>query len=79
MKRYLSRKFILAAAAQATGLAVLIWPSHADALAAAIESAAGLAIVLLASLGYLAAESSIDRAGAGRADEGAAAAGEGAA
>jgi len=66
MKRYLSRKFIVALAAQMTGLAVLIWPSRADALASGIEAAAGLAIVLLSSLGYLAAEAAVDRAAAGR-------------
>jgi len=64
MKRYLSRKFILALAAQLTGLAVLVWPEHHEGIAAAIEAGAGLAIVLLSSLGYLAAESSVDRAAA---------------
>ena len=70
MKRFMSRKFILALAAQLTGLAVLFWPQHADGIAAAIESVAGLVIVLGSSLGYLAAESSVDRAGSAERSDG---------
>lgn len=61
MKRFLSRKFIVALAAQLSGLAVLIWPQHSEGIAAMAESLSGLLIVVLSSLGYIAAEASIDR------------------
>ncbi len=63
MKRFASRKFIMALAAQVTGLLVLIWPAQEAGIAAAVEAVAALAVVILSSLGYVAAEASVDRAG----------------
>ena len=61
MKRFTSRKFILAMAGQLTGLAVLIWPQHSEGIAALAESITGLTIIVLTALGYIAAEASVDR------------------
>lgn len=64
MKRFASRKFILALSAHLSGLAVLIWPQHSDGIAAMAESVTALLIVAMSSLGYIAAEASVDRKGA---------------
>lgn len=61
MQRYLSRKFLLALAAQLAGLAVLIWPEHEQSILAGAEAIVALAVVLLSTLGYLTAEAAVDR------------------
>ncbi len=66
MKRYLSRKFIATAAAQVAALLVLVWPQHEATILASVEAVAALAVALGSALGYVAAESSIDRKRAGQ-------------
>ena len=62
MKRFASRKFIMALAAQVGALVVLIWPEHEATVMATVEALAALAVSLGSALGYVAAESSVDRA-----------------
>jgi hypothetical protein len=68
MQRFLSRKFIMALAAQLTGLAVLIWPQQEGPIAQGIQSAVALVVVVLSALGYLSAEASVDRANVQQSD-----------
>jgi len=63
MKRFASRKFLMALAAQCIALAALIWPEHEDQIAAIVQSVAALAVAVLSAVGYIRAEASIDRAG----------------
>lgn len=65
MKRWTSRKFLMAVAAQIAALAVLLWPDRADAVAGAIESVAALLVAVLSALGYITVEGSIDKTRAG--------------
>ncbi len=67
MSRYLSRKFLMALAAQIGALVVLIWPEHEVTVMTTVEAVAALVVSLGSALGYVAAESSIDRK---RAEEG---------
>ena len=60
-KRFTSRKFIVALAAQIAGLVVLLWPEHEQDVRAVAESVAALAVVVLSAVGYIAAEASVDR------------------
>lgn len=62
MKRWTSRKFLMALAAQLGGLAVLIWPSRAAEVAGLIESLAALLVAAMSALGYIAVEGAIDKA-----------------
>lgn len=66
MKRYLSRKFIATAAAQVAALLVLLWPQHEATILASVDAVAALAVALGSALGYVVAESSIDRLRADR-------------
>ena len=59
--RWMSRKFLVSLAAQLTAMAVLLWPGHESQIVEASQSVTALAVLLLSSLGYVAAESSIDR------------------
>ncbi len=61
-KHWTSRKFVVSLAAQATAIAVLFWPEHESAIVEAGRSITALVVLALASLGYLAAEASVDRA-----------------
>ena len=61
-KRWMSRKFLVSLAAQVTAIAVLLWPEHESAIVEAGRSITALVVLGLASLGYLAAEASVDRA-----------------
>ncbi len=58
--RWSSRKFILAVSAQLTSLVVLLWPGHESAIVEASTSITSLLVIMATSLGYLAAESSLD-------------------
>lgn len=60
--RWMSRKFLLALAAQVTAMLVLAWPQHAGPIAEAAEAVTALAVIALSALGYLAAEGGVDRA-----------------
>lgn len=60
MKRLLSRKFILAAIGQITGLAVLIYPDHAGPIEQAATHVGALLLMALSALGYISGESKID-------------------
>jgi len=68
MKRFASRKFIVAMVAQLAGLAMLIWPDHQAGIAAAADAVVAMAVVLLSALGYLTAEAAVDRARAAGGD-----------
>ena len=59
--RWTSRKFLLSLAAHLTAIAVLLWPQRASAIVEASRSVTALVVLLLSTLGYLHAESSIDR------------------
>ncbi|MFA7235879.1 MAG: hypothetical protein WC058_03355 [Phycisphaeraceae bacterium] len=67
MARFTSRKFLVALGAQLAGLLTLIWPSHVEPIMATVQAVVAMVVVLLSALGYVSAEASIDRAGAGRA------------
>ena len=58
--RWTSRKFILAVSAQLTSIVVLFWPGHESAIVEASTSITSLVVILATSLGYVAAEASID-------------------
>lgn len=60
--RWTSRKFLLSLSAQLTAVAVLLWPEHESAIVEASRSITALVVLVLASLGYVQAEASIDRA-----------------
>ncbi len=66
MKRFMSRKFIMAMAAQAVAVVAMIWPEHQDRVGAVIQSVAALAVAVLTAIGYIRAEASVDRAGLGK-------------
>lgn len=61
MTRFGSRKFIVSLLTQLAALAVLLWPGHETAILQASESITALVVLVLTSLGYVAAEASIDR------------------
>lgn len=61
--RWTSRKFLVSAAAQVTALGVLLWPEHESAIVEASRSMTALVVLVLAALGYVQAEASIDREG----------------
>jgi hypothetical protein len=58
--RWTSRKFIMAITAQVTSMIVLLWPAHESAIVQASTSITSLLVILATSLGYVAAEASID-------------------
>lgn len=58
--RWTSRKFIMAVSAQLTSMIVLFWPGHESAIVEASTSITSLLVILVTSLGYVAAEASID-------------------
>ncbi|MEZ6193554.1 MAG: hypothetical protein R3C45_19975 [Phycisphaerales bacterium] len=58
--RWTSRKFILAVSAQLTSMIVLFWPGHESAIVEASTSITSLVVILVTSLGYVAAEASLD-------------------
>lgn len=68
--RWTSRKFLVSLVAQVAAVAVLVWPEHESAIVEASRSTASLLVLVLAALGYVSAEASLDRAGqaAGRAE-----------
>lgn len=61
MRRFTSRKFIAAFAAQVAAMAVLFWPEHESAITQTINHLAALVVLLGSALGYVAAEASVDR------------------
>ena len=62
--RWTSRKFLLSLAAQATAVAVLLFPQHESVIVETSRSVTALLVLLLTTLGYLGAEAAVDRAGA---------------
>ncbi len=64
MKRFASRKFIMALAAQVVALTAMLWPEYEDQVSMVIQSTAALVVAALTAAGYIHAEASIDRAGA---------------
>jgi len=64
--RFTSRKFLTTLTTQLTAIAVLLWPAHQAAIEQAGPTLAALAVLVLSSLGYLAAEGAVDRARATR-------------
>jgi len=58
--RWTSRKFLLSLATQLTAIAVLIWPEHESAIVEASQSVTALVVLVLTTLGYVAAEASLD-------------------
>lgn len=60
-RRWTSRKFLLSLAAQATAVAVLLWPEHESVIVETSRSVTALVVLLLTTLGYLTAEASVDR------------------
>ncbi len=67
--RWTSRKFLLSLAAQATAVAVLLFPQHESAIVETGRSVTALLVLLLTTLGYLGAEASVDRARRGASGE----------
>ena len=63
--RWTSRKFLTTLTAQVAALAVLFWPQQHDVIVQAAESVGALVVLVLASLGYVTAEASVDRARSG--------------
>jgi len=63
MKRskWTSRKFWMSVAAQVAALVVLFWPGHQSQVMEATQSLTALVMMVLSSLGYVTAESSLDR------------------
>jgi hypothetical protein len=60
MTRFRSRKFIVSLLTQLAALAVLVFPQHESAILEASSSITALIVLALASLGYVAAEASVD-------------------
>ena len=60
--RWASRKFLLSLGAQATAVAVLLFPEHESIIVETSRSITALVVLLLTTLGYLTAEASVDRA-----------------
>ena len=60
-RRWTSRKFLLSLAAQATAVAVLLWPEHESVIVETSRSVTALVVLLLTTLGYITAEASVDR------------------
>ena len=61
MKRWTSRKFILAMAAQIAGFFILLWPEHDVLIQQLSQSLAGLLVIAISTTTYVASEASIDR------------------
>lgn len=59
--RWTSRKFLLTLSAQIAALLVLLFPHRGAEIGEATQAIASLLVMLLSSLGYVHAESSIDR------------------
>lgn len=60
-RRWTSRKFITAMAAQITAVVVLLWPEHESVIVEASKSITALVVLGLSALGYVYAEASVDR------------------
>jgi len=60
-KRWLSRKFIVSAAAQLAAVGALIWPSHEEVILSAVQSIAALVVVGLSAMGYVRMEGKLDQ------------------
>jgi hypothetical protein len=58
--RWTSRKFLLTVAAQATAVAVLLWPGHESAIVQASQSVMSLLLLMLTAAGYVRAEAALD-------------------
>lgn len=67
--RWTSRKFIMAVSAQLTSMIVLFWPGHESAIVEASTSITSLVVILVTSLGYVAAEASLDARNTSPADQ----------
>lgn len=61
-RKYTSRKFITALAAQTAAIAVLFWPDQQDAIVEAAQAVAALVALVASGIGYAMAEASVDRA-----------------
>lgn len=59
--RWTSRKFLLSLSAQITAMLVLFWPERGSAITEAAQVITALVVMLASALGYVRAESSIDR------------------
>jgi len=59
-RKWLSRKFIVSAAAQLAAVAMLIWPGQEEAIVSAAQSIAALTVLGLAALGYVKTEGRLD-------------------
>ena len=59
--RWTSRKFLMSLAAQFTAMAVLLWPAQESVIVEASRSLTSLLVLLLSTLGYVRAETSLDR------------------
>lgn len=60
--RWHSRKFLISVATQIVAIAVLLWPEHESTIVEASRSITALLVLGLSAMGYVQAESSIDRA-----------------
>ncbi len=60
IQKFKSRKFLLALLGQVTGLAVLFYPQHTDAIANAITSFGALALMGLTATGWIKIEGQLD-------------------
>lgn len=58
--KWTSRKFWMSVSAQVASLVVLFWPGHDAVITGAAQSVTALITLVLSSLGYVAAESSLD-------------------
>lgn len=67
--RWTSRKFIMAVSAQLTSMIVLFWPGQESAIVEASTSITSLVVILVTSLGYVAAEASLDARNASASDQ----------
>jgi hypothetical protein len=60
----------MAVSAQLTSMVVLFWPGHESAIVEASTSITSLVVILVTSLGYVAAEASLDARNASASDQG---------
>ena len=66
--RWTSRKFLLSLSTQIVAIAVLLWPEHESVIVQAAQSITALLVLALSTLGYVAAEASLDRAARSESD-----------
>lgn len=62
MARFTSRKFLLALGVQIIAIGTMLYPQHTHVISEITTNAVALLIAVLAALGYIKAEASIDRA-----------------